>query len=370
MSEKKKEAFAAKMVEILNYGALNLGIGTGYKAGLFEVMADIAHPATVDQIAEKAGLHPRYVAEWLGIMATGGIVTITSDDSGKSGESDKSGEASYLLPPEHAACLTLHSGDANLGVYAQELPLLIRCALGAVEADFSKGEGVPFSAYPEFQAFMGELSDAKHEKLLVEKFVPSVDDGNVMESLQRGIQVCDLGCGEGVALTLMARHFPASTFTGIDNHAEALEAATARARRLGLENIVFINQDAARIEGVEEFKARFDYITAFDAIHDQSHPLEALKGVRYMLKDSGRFSMVDIDADSEVSRNMDHPMAPFLYAVSLMHCMPVGLGDNGMGLGMMWGRQKAAALLREAGFQNVELCRMDYDPFNLHYLCC
>jgi len=49
--------------------------------------------------------------------------------------------------------------------------------------------------------------------------------------------------------------------------------------------------------------------------------------------------------------------------------MPVGLNDNGTGLGMMWGRQQAQALLEEAGFERVEPTEMDYDAFNLHYLC-
>ncbi len=37
----KKEQFAQKMMDILNYGALNLSMGIGYKTGLFDVMADI-----------------------------------------------------------------------------------------------------------------------------------------------------------------------------------------------------------------------------------------------------------------------------------------------------------------------------------------
>jgi hypothetical protein len=49
--------------------------------------------------------------------------------------------------------------------------------------------------------------------------------------------------------------------------------------------------------------------------------------------------------------------------------MSVGLNDNGTGLGMMWGQEKAQALLREAGFEHIELTEMEHDPFNLHYLC-
>ena len=88
-----------------------------------------------------------------------------------------------------------------------------------------------------------------------------------------------------------------------------------------------------------------------------------------MLAPGGMFSMIDIKAGSNQGDNVDHPMGPFLYTVSLMHCMPVGLNDNGTGLGMMWGQEKAEALLREAGFEHIELTEMEHDPFNLHYLC-
>jgi hypothetical protein len=77
--------------------------------------------------------------------------------------------------------------------------------------------------------------------------------------------------------------------------------------------------------------------------------------------------MVDIAAKTMMSDNVTHPMGPFLYTVSLMHCMPVGLVDGGTGLGMMWGREMAVDLLNNCGFQHVEVFEMLHDPFNLHF---
>lgn len=79
--------------------------------------------------------------------------------------------------------------------------------------------------------------------------------------------------------------------------------------------------------------------------------------------------MVDIAAGSSHGHNLDHPMGPFLYTVSLMHCLPMGLNNQGAGLGMMWGRQRAVKLLKQAGFSEVAVLEMDFDPFNLHYQC-
>ncbi|MBS0014516.1 MAG: class I SAM-dependent methyltransferase [Desulfobacterales bacterium] len=352
--------FAQKMADILNCGALNLAMAIGYKNRIFDTLEDMGRPATAAEIAAATGLNERYLREWLAIMVTGEIITHgkTPDD-----------ENTYYLPPEHAGFLTRKSGSSNLGVYTQEIPLLTSCAMESVIRGFQSGQGIAFSQYPDFQQFMSQLADAKHEQVLLSEFLPAVENGKLVEKLKSGIRVCDLGCGHGVALNLMAQAFPKSRFTGIDNHEPAIETARKDAKKAGLSNVAYKNRDAAKINGDPEFDQCFDYICAFDAIHDQSHPLDALKGVRYMLAPGGLFSMVDIKARTNPADNMDHPMGPFLYTVSLMHCMPVGLNDNGTGLGMMWGREQAEAMLAQAGFEEVQVREMAHDGFNLHYLC-
>jgi len=356
----KRDAFGKKMVDILNKGALNLAMAVGYRQELFDTMELLGEPSSIDAIASKSGLQPRYIKEWLGVVVTGGVVELTSDSQGG---------PLYHLPPEHAAFLTRNAGNNNLGVYTQEIPLLTQCAMEAVVEGFTTGQGVSFSCYPRFQSFMAELSNAKHRQVLVEQFLPQVDDGRLIKRLETGIAVGDLGCGEGVALNLMAQAFPQSRFAGIDNHGVALETAGKEADKMGLNNVAYHMKDAACLVDDPQFVGKFDYICAFDAIHDQSNPLEALKSIRAMLVPEGIFSMVDIAAQSPHAGNMDHPMGPFLYTVSLMHCMPVGLNDNGAGLGMMWGRQQAEALLKEAGFDRVVVQEMPHDSFNLHYMC-
>jgi SAM-dependent methyltransferase len=352
--------FAQRMTDILNYGALNLAVGIGYKNRIFDVLEDLSKSATIEEIATASGLNNRYLREWLGIMVAGKIIELSQTADG---------EDSYFLPPEHASFLTRKSGSNNLGVYTLEIPLLTSCAMSAVNKGFHTGEGIPFSQYPDFQQFMDYLADAKHKQVLIADFLPSVENGKLVERLTDGIRVCDIGCGEGVALNLMAKAFPKSTFLGIDNHEAAISVGRNEAQNMGLSNVVYKNQDAAKIVGNTEFCRQFDYICAFDAIHDQSHPLEVLKGIHYMLVPGGLFSMIDIKAFSNHGDNMDHPMGAFLYTVSLMHCMPVGLNDNGTGLGMMWGREQAEVMLSEAGFENIEVMEMENDGFNLHYLC-
>jgi SAM-dependent methyltransferase len=352
--------FEQKMIDILNHGAINLAMAIGYQHRIFDVMEELGRPATIPEIADTAGLDGRYLKEWLGIMVMGKIIVMSVTATG---------ENAYFLPPAHAVFLTRNAGNNNLGVYTQEIPLLTACAMEAVNNAFTTGDGILFSQYPRFQQFMGQLADAKHRQVLITHFLPSVDNGKLVQRLKTGIRVCDLGCGQGLALNLMAKAFPESTFVGIDNHQEAVRTAQKKARRKGLANVDYLVWDAAAIDGEEAFYARFDYVCAFDAIHDQSHPLEALKGIRWMLASGGLFSMVDIKAGSDHKDNLDHPMGPFLYTVSLMHCMPIGLNDNGAGLGMMWGRELALNMLSRAGFEQVEVLEMEHDGFNLHYLC-
>lgn len=352
--------FSKKMNDILNYGALNLAMGIGYKNEIFDILEDLDKPVTISEIAYASNLNERYLKEWLGIMVSGKIIELSQT---------KDGEDLYYLPSEHASFLTRKSGSNNLGVYTQEIPLLTSCAMESVNKGFKTGDGIPFSQYPDFQQFMTELSNAKHNDVLIQHFMPSVDKGKLVERLLDGIRVCDLGCGQGVALHLMAKAFPKSTFTGIDNHSEAINTAGKLAKKMNLSNITFMELDASAIYGKEEFTQKFDYICAFDSIHDQSYPLKALKGIRYMLAPGGMFSMVDIKASSNLKDNLAHPMGAFLYTVSLMHCMPIGLNDNGAGLGMMWGREKAEKMLAEAGFEHIEVLEMEHDGFNLHYLC-
>ena len=359
-SAQNQKPFAEKMTAILNYSALNLAMAIGYRTGLFDVMDTFDIPQTLPVIADKSGLNPRYIKEWLGVMVTGQIVEIARDDDGKN---------RYYLPKYHGDLITRRAGNSNLGVYTQEIPLLTACAMEAVIEGFTTGDGVNYDHYPRFQAFMSQLADAKHRQVLADTFLPAVDGGRLIDDLQSGIRVCDLGCGTGVALILMAGEFPDSRFVGIDISREAIDTARREASRQQRTNLEFVIADAAALKKSAELKDSFDYVTAFDAIHDQTKPLAALEGVHHILAPGGRFSMVDIAARTNLADNLAHPMGPFLYTVSLMHCLPVGLVDGGSGLGMMWGQEKAVEMLKAAGFAKVQVLEIPEDPFNLHFLC-
>lgn len=348
LDQTKAEAFAQRMLDILNSGAIALMTSIGHRTGLFDTLAKLP-PSTSQQIADAAGLNERYVREWLGSMVTGGFV-----------EYDPATDA-YSLPPEHAAFLTRDASPNNIAVTAQFLPLLATVEDRIIEC-FYKGGGVPYSAYNRFHQVMAEDSGQTVVAALEESILPIIPQ--VMEALDKGIDVLDVGCGSGRAFNKMAKLFPNSRFKGYDFSEEAIATAQSEANSQGLTNIQFQVKDAAKLDEVEQY----DLICTFDSVHDQAKPDVMLRGIHQALRPDGTYLMQDIRASSNVHGNLDHPVAPFLYTVSCLHCMTVSLAADGMGLGAVWGQEKALEMLKDAGFTTVEIKQLDHDFLNNFYI--
>jgi SAM-dependent methyltransferase len=344
----RSAAFADKLLATLNHGALTLMLSLGHRGGLFDTMSKMP-PATSQEIADAANLNERYVREWLGAMTVADVV-----------ECDPQGPR-YSLPEEHAALLTRDAGSDNFAVFTQYIPLL-----GSVEDDildcFRNGGGVPYSKFGRFQEVMVEDSGMSVLPALIDQILPLAD--GLVDRLKAGITVLDIGCGRGRALNLMAETFPNSRFVGYDFLEDAVDFASTDSARLGLTNIEFQTQDVAKMTDVE----RFDLITAFDAIHDQARPDVVLANVHRALKADGVFLAQDIAGSSHHHKNHDHPLGTLLYTVSCMHCMTVSLAYDGMGLGTMWGEEKARQMFDEAGLHLVSQTNLPHDVQNTYYV--
>ncbi len=341
-------AFGERMVGVLNDACLALMTSIGHQVGLFDAMAALS-PATSHEIAGAAGLQERYTREWLGAMTTARVVEYDPTNG------------TYRLPAEHAASLTRAAGPANMAVAMQFIPLLGDVESPVVEC-FRTGGGVPYSEYEGFHRLMAEESAAVHDAALIDEIVPLV--GGLPERLREGIDVADIGCGSGHAINLLAEAFPSSRFVGYDFSEEGIGAARREADSLRLTNAAFEVGDVAELGETD----RFDLITAFDAIHDQAKPAAVLAGIEAALRPDGVFLMVDIQASSNLEDNVDHPVGPFLYTVSTMHCMTVSLALGGDGLGTAWGEQKAQQMLADAGFGSVETTHVEADILNTYYI--
>ena len=348
IDREKAEAFAEKMIDILNNGALALMSSIGHRTQLFDVMSGLP-PSTSEQIAMAARLKERYVREWLGAMVTGGIVEYDPD------------HGTYRLPPEHAASLIRAAAPDNIAVFAQYIPLMGTVEDKIVEC-FKKGGGVPYSDFGRFHKVMAEDSGQTVVAALMDSILYLVP--GLVDDLKRGIGVLDVGCGSGRALNLMARHFPKSRFTGYDISEEAIAVGRTEAQQQGIVNLKFDIKDVTALDD----SLQYDLITAFDAIHDQAQPDHVLQGIAAALHPHGTFLMQDIAASSQVHKNIDHPVGPLLYTLSCMHCMTVSLASNGAGLGTMWGEELARKMLKEAGFTKIESKKLPHDFQNIYYI--
>jgi ubiquinone/menaquinone biosynthesis C-methylase UbiE len=349
--KRKAEAFAERFLATLNDGALCLMISIGHRTGLFDAMREMP-ASTSAAIARCAGLDERYVREWLAAMVTSGVVEI-----------DPAADL-YFLPPEHAAFLTRAAGADNLAVFAQYIPVL-----GAVEDDvvecFHHGGGVPYSRYPRFHAVMAEDSAQSVLSALESAILPLLP--GLDARLRAGIRALDVGCGRGLILMRLAELYPQSEFVGLDLSEEAISWARFQAAKKELRNVRFEVADVSDFHRTAEPDS-FDFITTFDAVHDQARPLEVLRGIHRALKPGGVYLMQDIHASSDVRNNVAHPLGTALYAVSCMHCMTVSLAQGGEGLGAMWGEEKAREYLARAGFGAVEKHQLAHDIQNDWYV--
>jgi 2-polyprenyl-3-methyl-5-hydroxy-6-metoxy-1,4-benzoquinol methylase len=281
MDQARSEAFAERMIGVLNDGALALMTSIGHRTGLFDAMAGLP-PSSSEQIASASELE--------------------------------------------------------------------------------QGGGVPYSAYTRFHEVMAEDSGQTVVAALTGSILPLVP--GLTDRLAEGIDVLDVGCGSGRALNLLARKFPNSHFVGYDFSEEAISRARVEAQERGATNVRFEVRDVADL-GEEE---RYDLITTFDAVHDQAKPAAVLAGIAAALRGDGVYLMQDIAGSSHLQNNMDHPLGPFMYTVSTMHCMTVSLAQGGEGLGTMWGEEKATEMLKDAGFGEVEVKRLPHDFQNTYYI--
>ncbi len=339
------EEFMGRMISLYAGSLLSYMVDIGHRTGLFVAAAN--GPATSEELAARAGLTERYVREWLGAMVAGRIF-----------EHDPA-TATYTLPPAHVPVLT--EGPSNLAPLAQFSTHLGKHVHQVARA-FREGGGVPYAAYrPEFTGVMDAASRGIFDAQLVDAYVPLA---GLEDRLREGARVADVACGTGHALVLLARAFPQSTFVGYDLDEGAIACARAEATGARLPNVAYEVSDAAKLRVDEPF----DVVLVFDAVHDQVDPRGVLHRIFEALAPGGVLMMKEPHACDALEDNLANPMAPILYAVSTLHCLPVSLAHDGAGIGTMFGEQLARDLLRDAGFDDVTVHVAPGDPADAIYV--
>jgi SAM-dependent methyltransferase len=340
----KLEQFVFRAVEEVG-ATLNAALVVmGDKLGLYRAMAG-AGGLTPVELARRTGVSERYVREWLNAQAAGGYV-----------EYDAAG-GTYALPPEQAVAMT----DPESPAY---LPGFFQIALGSVidspriTESARNGDGVGWHEH-NHDVFDGceRFFRPGYNANLIASWLPALD--GVVEKLEAGAKVADVGCGHGSSTILMAQAYPNSTFVGSDYHEGSIQTARQRAEEAGVaDRVRFETADASTHPG-----SGYDLVTMFDCLHDMGDPVGAARQVRETLAPDGTWMIVEPMAGDRVEDNLN-PVGRAYYGFSTFLCTPASLSQEvGLALGAQAGEARIGDVVAGGGFTRFR--RAAETPFNM-----
>jgi 2-polyprenyl-3-methyl-5-hydroxy-6-metoxy-1,4-benzoquinol methylase len=338
------EAFMGQFIQDYGAAASTALIVIGDRLGLYKAMAD-SEPLTPAQLAERTDTAERYVREWLCQQAASGYVDYDPSDG------------TFRLPPEHVPALADEDSPFSiLGAYQMAAAVMKNEA--QIAERFRNGDGFGWHEH-HHDVFEGveRFYRAGYLAHLVDEWLPALD--GVVDRLERGARVADIGCGHGASTILMAQAFPHSTFVGSDYHEASIETARQAAERAGVaDRVTFEVADATQFGG-----GPYDLVCVFDALHDMGDPVGASRHVLSQVATDGTWLVVEPMAGDRIEDNLN-PIGRIYYAGSTTICTPASLAqDVGLALGNQVGPARLQAILREGGFNRVRTAATT--PFNL-----
>ncbi len=340
----KLDSLLARAVGDLSAAYGGVLVSLGAKLGLYQAMAG-AGPISPAELAARTGSAERYVREWLNAQAAGGYVEYHP------------ASGTYELSPEQALVLA----DADSPVYmphAWQVPAALWAdEEKAIEA-FRTGTGVAWGEHdPRMADGVAAFYRNGYRGSLVSEWLPALD--GVVQRLEAGTAVADVGCGHGHSALLLAGAFPNSRVSGFDAHAPSIEAARRHAAEAGLaERVTFDVASATDYPGRE-----YGLICFFDCLHDLGDPVAAARYAAGALAPDGTVLLVEPFAHDRVEDNLT-PVGRLYYAASTVICCAHAIADGGqLVLGAQAGEARLAEVFREAGFTRFR--RAAATPFNL-----
>jgi 2-polyprenyl-3-methyl-5-hydroxy-6-metoxy-1,4-benzoquinol methylase len=343
MDQDKLNALVGRMVGDL--GAIGTGalVVLGDRLGLFAAMRT-GEALTAGELAARTGTHERYVREWLSGQAAAGYIDYDTD-------ADK-----FHLNPEQAMVF----GDENSPAFmagAFEVMASLWIDEPKISDAFRTGKGVGWHEHSAC-LFRGteRFFRPGYNASLVGSWLPALD--GVMEKLDRGAAVADVGCGHGASTVLMAKAFPRSHFSGFDYHPASIERARKAAEEAGVSGNTHFEVAAAKA-----YPGSYDLIAFFDCLHDMGDPAGAAAHVHESLKPDGTWMIVEPFAQDNLAGNLT-PVGRVFYAASTMVCTPASLSQEvGLGLGAQAGEAKLRQVVTAGGFTRFR--RAAETPFNM-----
>ena len=345
----KTALFAFQVWNCKQGEVVSLMIHLGDRLGLYQAM-DGAGPLRASDLADRTGLQERWLLEWLRGQAAAGLL-------------DSADGMLFELSPEGAAVLADESGSLWFAAGAFQGGVAPPDVVDRLAEAFRSGVGLTYDDLGPSAAHTVERMLGPWSRLaLVGRILPALD--GVVQSLNAGGHVADVGCGAGVAILAMAEAFPESRFEGYDPSRHAIHRARAKLSDSGLTNIRFHLAEATELPD----RPTYDLVLTLDCIHDMPHPQEAIAAIRRAVKPDGTWLIKDIRSGLTWEENRRNPMLAMMYGTSIATCMSSALSEpGGAGLGTLgFDRQVAERMCRQAGFTQFVIHDFD-DPANLYY---
>ncbi|MGH4007997.1 MAG: class I SAM-dependent methyltransferase [Pseudonocardiaceae bacterium] len=335
-------------------GALELfGIYLGSRLGLYDALRRYG-ASTAAELADTAGIAPRYAREWLEQQAVAGVLTV--DDVTVDAEMRR-----YTLPEAHVGVVADPVALDHVAPLAR-MVVGIASVLDDVVAAYRTGTGVPFSRYgTDLRAGQGGVNRPAFTSALVEEWLPAL--GPAAQRLATGGRLADLGCGQGWSTLAVARAYPSAEVWGFDSDPASIADARAATDGHGVA-VRFECSDAAGLAAA----GPFDVVLVLEALHDMAQPVEVLAAARAALGPDGALLV----ADEAVAASFTAPgddMERMMYGWSITHCLPAAMAEQpSAAIGTVIREDTVRKLADEAGFGQFDVLDVDGGFFRLYAL--
>lgn len=344
IDQAKLEAFVARFTEDMAATLHAATVVVGDKLGLYRALADGGRQ-TPTELAARAGCQARLVEEWLNAQAASAYCEY------------EPATGRYSLTEEQAACLA-HDGTPAFIAGGMTVASATHKDEQRLRSAFAADGALGWHEH-DSDLFPGtdRFFRPRYAANLVPHWIPALD--GVEDRLRSGARVADVGCGYGATTILLARAYPASTFSGFDYHAGSVEAARGAAAEAGVSDRVTFEVALA-----DDFPGNgYDLVCIFNALHELGDPVSAARHIRNALEADGTWLLVEPRAGDRVEDNLNL-VGRLFYSASTFACVPNALSQGATHpLGAQAGEAALRQVATDAGFSRFR--RAADTPFNL-----
>ncbi len=340
----KLNAFVGRMLGDLGALTNSVLVHVGDQLGLYKALTE-SGPTTSQALAKQTGTSERLVREWLSAQAAQGYVNYDK----VSGKFSLSTEQAMVFADEESPVYLAGFFDIARGLF-DDTPKIVNAFRSDGKLAWHEHNGCLFCG-------TRRVFRPAYNHHLINEWLPALD--GVVDKLQRGARVADVGCGHGASTILMTKAFPKSRFYGFDYHPASIEAARKAAKEEGVNDRVSFEVGTAKTFPAKEF----DLVCFFDSLHDMGDPIGAARHVAETLKPDGTWLIVEPFANDKLEDNLN-PVGAVYYAASTVVCTPASLAQEvGMALGAQAGEARLKNVVTEGGFKRFR--RAAETPFNM-----